>query len=226
MTGRREFARRWAAAAVLAGAMAAGAAAESGAQTQTEPPGSKRLQRQIEVMERITSQMLVDSPNFLVSGSHAARGLYIDGFGVLISFNASLVEKNRDWDWLWDKFNIRRDGGRIIIDPDDVEDEEDARDMIRNYREWKEKSVGRQGELYSRGKQEIMDLVYDYGESLTRVPDDEWLTFAVFLRDDEFFDSEEISRLVIKAKMRDIRAVAGGDLTQEQLEARMEVQEY
>ena len=52
-----------------------------------------KLERQIDVMEGAIDDMLVDSPNFLVHGGDNARGLYIDEFGVIFTFDASLVSE-------------------------------------------------------------------------------------------------------------------------------------
>lgn len=56
-----------------------------------------KLERQIEVMERAIDEMLVDSPNFLVSGKNVTEGFEDEGSGVLFLFSASLT------DWWWDE---------------------------------------------------------------------------------------------------------------------------
>ena len=92
-----------------------------------EPPPSRKMTRQIEVLEKIIDQVLLDSPNFLIRGTPVARGTYLPGTGVLFTFDASLVD--RDWDELdFKKWNFGRgfhveekDGQRVIIIDDEGE---------------------------------------------------------------------------------------------------------
>src|SRR5512143_2710810 len=80
------------------------------------PPG--KMARQIDVMERILDQVLIDSSNFLVHGRPDARGLYVKEFGVIISFDASLVDKDNDKSWNFDfgkGFKIVTQDGKKVI---------------------------------------------------------------------------------------------------------------
>ena len=56
------------------------------------PADSRKLSREITVIEKVMDDMLLDSKNLLVYATdHNAHGLYLDEFGVVFSFNASLV---------------------------------------------------------------------------------------------------------------------------------------
>ena len=99
---------------------------------------SRKALKQISVMEQILDQVLIESPNFLVPGRGNARGIFLEEFGVLLTFEASLVQ--RDWDdWNWkNEFKIEKDenGERIIVIPDpgedgDAEDEDSGKDSRR-----------------------------------------------------------------------------------------------
>lgn len=52
---------------------------------------SDRLDRKLKVMERVLDEVLVQSPNVIVSGSGTTRSLRLDGEGVLLVVNASLI---------------------------------------------------------------------------------------------------------------------------------------
>lgn len=52
---------------------------------------SDRLDRKLKVMERVLDEVLVQSPNVVVSGGGATRSLRIDGEGALFVVNASLI---------------------------------------------------------------------------------------------------------------------------------------
>lgn len=197
---------------------------------------SRKLLRQIGVMEKIFDQVLIDSPNFLVDGRGNVRGTYLEEFGVLLTFEASLIntEDWDDYDWRGSyRIEKDKDGRTIVIIPDD-RDEED-RDSDEDYDDHDDPDSGRswykrknQGErrLYSRGKIELQDAIIDYGDTLTRLKDDHWVAIASFLRDSNFFIDEQISRLVMKVKMRDLRAYASGKIDEDELRSRLIQEEY
>jgi len=222
MIRRMEF-TAWVAAG--AAALALGAASPAAAQ-DSGPPGSGKLQRQVDVFERFASQMLLDSPNFLVSGSQAARGIYIDCYGVLVSFNASLIQHDDDekaWKWWKGSYKIKRDGDKIYVVPEggDTEDGEEI-----DFEEWQDRKAKRVSRTYDRGKQEIVDLLLDYGDLITRLQDDQWVAVAGFLRDTEFLEDKGISHLVVKASVKDLKAYGAGDIKEDEMVSRMVVEEY
>ena len=61
----------------------------------------------------------------------------------------------------------------------------------------------------AQGKQELIDALADYGETMTALRDDQWVAIAAFLGDDQYFKERQISRLVIKARARDLRGDPG-----------------
>lgn len=85
--------------------------------TAAEP--NRRVHRGITAMERAIDEMLVDSPNFLVSGRDNTRGVYIDAYGALFTFDATLI--NKDWDFDFDQdwsgfdFEVKEEGDKIVI---------------------------------------------------------------------------------------------------------------
>lgn len=196
-----------------------------------EPPVSRKMSRQIDVMEKIVDQVLIDSPNFLVSGRGNTRGLYIENYGVVFTFSASLVHKgSKNWNFdFGDGFKVLTEGGKsVIVLPDDEEkdevdpDEEDMEDEDRGL-----SRVDRQQErLYRRGKAEIIDLFLDYGDTMTTLEKGQWVTVVAFLKDSSYFTDQRISRLVLKAKIDDLRAYAAEKITDEELVKRIVEEEY
>ncbi len=196
-----------------------------------EPPANRKMERQIDVMERIIDQVLIDSPNFLVSGRGTTRGLYVGSYGAVFTFSASLVERGEHrWDFNFkDGFHIEdKDGRRVIVlDPDDLEDledldEEELDDLDR---------TGRRGDrvqerLYKRGKAEMVDVLLDYGDSISTLQDGQWVAIVAYLRDSSYFVDQKISRLVLKAKIDDLRSYAGGRISEEELVKRIVEEEY
>jgi hypothetical protein len=184
-----------------------------------------KMDRQIRLMERILDDMLVESPNWLVRSSHEARGSYDDGEGVLFTFDADLVHSGygkKFWKWNWWGDDIR-----IEIDDDDYDD--DDRDRRRDRREerkrMEERSLRKQERLYNRGKTEIVETLLDFGDALTVLGDDEWVTVEVYLDDADYFYEKDLRRLTVKAKMADLRAYAEEKLSEEDAVKRIQIEE-
>jgi len=118
----------------------ASAFAQPAAQSQAEP--NRRIQRGITAMERAIDEMLVDSPNLLVSGRDNTRGTYIDTFGALFTFDATLI--NKDWDFNFEQdwsafdFEVKEEGDKIVIYRGKGKDKEKLTEDRRGDVEWEE----------------------------------------------------------------------------------------
>ncbi len=212
-----------------------------------ESPAARKMKRQVAVMEQVLDQVLVDSPNFLVPGRDNTRGIYLPEFGALFTFEASLIMK--DWDLSMfgqfdfevevddqgDKFIIWKDKSQKDKDEEDAEaaeedednaaadeDEKRAKERARRHA----KKLSNQEDLYDRGKKEILDVLLEYGETLTGLGDEQWIAIVGFLKDSKYFNENKISRLVMKAKMRDLRAYMSGSLTEQAMIAKVVQEEY
>lgn len=195
-----------------------------------EPPPGK-MERQIEVMEKILDQVLIDSPNFLVSGRGNARGLWVPEFGVIMTFDAALLEKDKDWRFDFGKgFRIETDDkGRkvIILDEDGKVLTEDVRGALeQEEKERQSRQDSPQDRLYKRGKAEIVDTLLDYGDTMSSLPAGKWLAIVAFLKDTRYFDERGLSRLVLKAKIDDLRAYTANKLSEQEMVKRIVEEEY
>jgi hypothetical protein len=222
--------------AVLGGVIIA--AAVTGSFTVAESADSKvtkKLKKQISVLERVIDEVLVESPNFLVGSRQNTHGVYLEEFGVLLAFEASLISKDGDWEFnlgegwgrFGKKFKFEEKDGKIIIDLRDDDDEDDEDDDIEfDEDEWRAKHEESQKKLYEAGKAELTETLMDYGETLTTLADDQWVAVAAFLRDSDFFASNKISTLIIKAKVGDLRAYSQGNLSDRAIADRIVEEEY
>jgi hypothetical protein len=208
------------AALILSGAAGTAAGADDTA--------SKKMSRQIGVMEKIVDEVLIESPNFLVYSRQNTHGIYLDEFGMLFSFEASLTTKSSEKWWkelknLGKKFNVRRENGKTIIEYDDGDEETtiDVDDM-----DWKGEIEAEQKERYEAGKAELAAVLLDYGDTLTGLRENQTVAIAAFLRKGDFYLEGGISTLVVKAKMSDLRAFAGGSLSQDAMRDRIQYEEY
>jgi hypothetical protein len=208
---------------------------------------SKKLKRQINVMEEVIDEILVESSYLLVYSSDPTHGVYLEEFGAIFGFEASLVGGR--WDFtkgleFLDKIHIESEDGKTVIWIDDDDDEkqieiikkkggdedededEDAIKKLKQIREKSEKKGKNEEECYTKGKDELIEGLVDYGEILTGLRDDEWIAVTAFLKKAELFKRNEISRLVLRVRMRDLRAHADDDISRETLLDRVVVDEY
>ncbi len=56
---------------------------------------------------------------------------------------------------------------------------------------------------------------------MTSLKTGQFVLIAGFLKDDDFFREEKISRFVLKAKVEDLRAFASGELTEDAMRSRI-----
>ena len=196
------------------------APAPAGADRST---ASKRLLREIDIMERTLDDVLVDSPYILVSSSSGVtKGVYVPEYGVIFTFDMNLVASRYDvFGWRgWngaDVVDIDEDGDKIVIHRrhgwDDDDDDEDKK--AKDTKDTADKKC------YERGKIEIIETLVDYGDMLTSLGDDQWILIAADLNGNEYFTDEGLSQYIVKAQMRDIRAYSQGTITRDALLAKV-----
>ena len=201
----------------------------------------RKLSRKINVMERIINDVLLDSPYWLISG-RPAHGIYLDGFGALFCFEASLV--NSSWSVGRNFISSLRDYRirisdrnhyivlgddddediEIYIDGDDLDDmdKEEAEEYIADLKQSREKRKKKETRRYERGKEELIEVLIDYGDNLPGLKDNEWVAIAAFLSNDDFFEDNDCEHLVIKAKVSDLKA----GLDEDELIKRIVIEEY
>jgi hypothetical protein len=199
----------------------AGTTTEVLAQSSSSP---KRLKREIEVMENILDQVVIDSRNVLVPSRHSVHGVYLPEFGVIFTTEASLL--HRDWN---DGFgfnwrNVEHKGDKIIIHKDAWDDDDDE-DDDKGGRSWRQRLAAREEKLYAGAKEELIDALLEYGDTVASLRDDESIGLTVYLGDDDYFHEKKISRLVLKARMGDIRAHSKGTLSRASMMSKLTVSE-
>ncbi len=203
------------------------------ANAQSKERSSRKAEREISTFERMTDQMLVDSPNFFVQSRNEATGVHMEGHGLVVSFQTSLVGGGH-WDGgnAWWRFWDDDDGDVIVINSDDWDwedwedlDDSDKEEIKKASKSWKEKELARQERRYQRGKTEIVELLLDYSDLLSSLPDNEWLEVQASLRRAAYFKKHDLRRLVVRAKMSDLRAFADGKISEEVAKQKIEIKE-
>ncbi len=197
-----------------------------------DPPTSDKMGRQIGVMEKILNEVLVESPNFFIQERENARGMYVKDVGLVFTFSASLVEKDWDLDKIfkWDKVHVGKDkDGNIHVetiegdeDEDEDEGDEEKDEELPSEAELRKK----QERTYLRGKTELLDLILDYGDTLTTLDAGKWVVLVGFMRGSDYFEEKDFSRLIIKAKIDDLRAFGAEKISEEEMMKRIVQQTY
>jgi len=205
-----------------------------------DKPDSRKMARQMDVMEQILNQVLIDSPNFLVFGRDYTHALYVADFGMIFTFEASLVGKDEDEEFDWKKFGlegfrIETDGERkvIVIGPEDPPEPPDAPEPPKagekdedSARSWEERRRSKHDRLYRRGKTELVDVLLDYGDTLTTLKSNQRVAIVAKLIDSDYFEDRKISHLVLKAKISDLRDYAAEKISEKEMVTRIVETEY
>jgi len=238
---------------------------------QNNPP--EKAVRQIKVMEGIIDQVLTDSPNFEVFGHENVHGVYLNEFGAVFTFEASLTDQMSGFSALRNlkldlplRIETGRNGKSTVIEvpggdeSDSTADEVDTLsspppppgskikpkdDLVKIRRDLaaarhklaearaemgrpraKEDKEEDPAELYRKGKAELVQTLLDYGDTITSLRDDQWIALAAFLKDSSYFLDNRISRLVLKARARDLRDYAAGRIPEPEMRRRIVEEQY
>lgn len=203
-------------------------------------PTPQKMLRQIGVMEKIIDKVLIDSPNVLVSGMGNTRGLYVDPFGVVFTFTGSILrgdsplDRLSDWSFSTkeDQYDIQvdKDGNQVITIKKGKKKAEEAK-KDEQAEDHKEKNPETTWETerqkkYANAKGELIQALLDYGETMTSLKPGQTVLVAGFMKDDDFFKEEKISRFILKAKVEDLRAFSSGELSESAMRSKIDIEEY
>lgn len=195
-------------------------------------PEPRRLTREIGVMEKTIDEMLLDSTNLLVySAQNNAKGIYLDEYGVIFSFTVSLVERaGTDHVYRFKDFKIEDSGDKIVIRRDtkesDSQDDDEKAAPPPGKKEAMKALRARQAEQYAAGRREMVDVLLDYGTTMTLLRDTQQIAIAVLLKDTEYFRERHISRLTLSVRVGDLRAFSAGRLSREEIQKKVREEEY
>jgi hypothetical protein len=182
-----------------------------------------RLDRKVRVMERVIDEVLVQSPNILVSPGGTVRGLVLEEYGALFTFEGNLDSE----------VMIRipraprapRAGRSVIVIPGD-DDDDDEDDDDKSWEEMEKESREKANEMYEGLKVELMETLIDYGATLGELGNDRWVAIAAFLDSRQLLGSSDTGkRLLLKARMRDLRQYAAGSLSRDAAMAKIIIEE-
>jgi len=205
------------------------------------PPegGSDRLARKMGVLERIFDEVLEQSPNVLVGGGGSTRGLLLEGYGALFTFEGSVegdslgrlamgiggpaLEHYFD---ARDEFPVPAPAPEPDFPDEDLEARvpESMEDLAESWETRREESLKQARERLAGLKTELTETLLDYGATLGELDDGNWVVVAAFL-DGFGFSRGGPERLVLRVKMRDLRQYSAGQLSLEQATSRVAIEE-
>lgn len=198
---------------------------------------SKRMARKMNVLEKIFDEVLRESPNVSVSGG-PTRGLLLDGYGALFTFDGSLTGGGLGYFPLANSNRVtylsrsawtvpsaapppkapkatKGDEEEILV-PDSMEE------LAESWETRREENAKKARENLVGLKSELTETLLDYGATLGELSDDQWVVVAAFL---DGFDGDGPEQLVLKVKMRDLRQFSAGQLSLDQAKTRVSIQE-
>jgi hypothetical protein len=217
------------------------------------PEGSVKIMRQVRIMEGIVDKVLLDSPNFLVHSGNNTHGLYIPEYGAIFTFEASLATGMfgiSDLKVSIPKFEVQTDsdGNKTIVlknlekaeknaekaKQEAAKAEAEAQKLSQADASGDSESSGSSSDddekdsaqLYQKGKVELIQALLDYGETLTQLKSGQWIVLAAFLQNDSYFEKNKLSRLVVKAKIDDLRGFSAGSIDEKTMRSKILVEEY
>jgi hypothetical protein len=156
--------------------------------------------------------------------------MYMKDLGVVFTFSASLVEKDWDLDKIfkWGKVEVEKDedgGYRILTEDvrgDESEEAPENDEELPSAAEIRKK----QERTYERGKTELYDVLLDYGDTLTTLDAGKWVAIVGYMRGGDYFDEKGFSRLVLKAKIDDLRSYGAEKITEADMMKRIVEETY
>jgi hypothetical protein len=178
-----------------------------------------RLDRKIRVMERVLDEVLIQSPNVLVSGGNNARGLVLEGFGALFIVEGSLGVNEMEflpgvgWPRVAREDFLRRED----LERDDDDDAREPEDRT-SWEELQKQSEEQRQKHLAGLRSEIIDALIDYGVTLGEIQGDRWVAVAAFLDGFELLGhrGQNRTRMLVKIKMRDLKSYSAGTLSRQE----------
>jgi len=188
------------------------------------PSNQGKLNRQIEVMEGILDKVLLDSPNFLVHTGPNADGFYLPDYGAVFTFEASLTENYfGDGNWLIGPGSVeiqKHDGDRTIV-------------IHKKGPGW-QGLFGKHDEdrtpkdpvaLYERGKEELVQAILDYAETLGALPSEQAVVIVARMTDTQLADKKKIHQVMLRARMEDLKAYTDERISESEMKSRIRIEE-
>lgn len=177
-----------------------------------------RLERKVRVMERVIDEVLVQSEHVVVSSRRPTRGLVLEDYGVVFTFEGRLGA-----DGLFGSRGMVRfsdgDGPQVWAVPEDLQK------LQQDLKEKQAQAEKRRADDLAALQRELVGALLDYGATLSELGADDRVVIAAHL--DEGFtlggEGEGPEQLVLDARYGDLQRALVGDLSHEEAAALIRV---
>jgi hypothetical protein len=155
-----------------------------------------------------------------------ARGIVLEEFGALFTLEGSV-----DGEMILRVPRPPR-APRVMIDGEDVrvvpapDPDPEHEELHKSWEEFEKEAEAKSLEMYAGLKVELTDALIDYGATLGELGNDKWVAIAAFLDSRDFMGGGDSGkRLVLKARIRDLRQYAAGNLSRDAAVSKVVVEE-
>lgn len=169
-------------------------------------------------LERVIDEVLVQSEHVVVSSRRPTRGLMLEGYGVVFTFEGRLGA-----DGLFGARGMVRfsdgDGPQAWTVP------EDMKKLQQDLKEKQAQAENRRADDLAALQQELVGALLDYGATLSELGADDRVVIAAYL-DGGFLlggEGEGPEQLVLDARYGDLQRALVGDLSHEEAAALVRV---
>ena len=180
----------------------------------------KSLRRQLTMLEKVIDATLVESPNVRVWGNANTGGIYLPGYGIIFTAGGSLLMDNS-------MAEVAKQLGKIRIlsgDEDKDESDSDSTDDRTAARRAKRDAERRTRRLEGL-KQEMIDVLADYGPTLNQLQPNEKVGIALFLMNESMSESWD-RVLLLEVTRADLQRYDASQIDEQELAKRVKISEY
>lgn len=184
---------------------------------------NRKISKQISIMEKVIDEAMVESQNALVRSTHPTHGVYLEGYGPVFALEVGLVDadyftRGSIWSKMGGDIRIdtdEKDGEKVITIRSGKKSDDDGDDDRRMDDE----------EKYQKVKEELIEVIRDYGDTIAKAKQDEWFTIFASPLNTSWGD-HEFNRLVIRVKMKAITDFNKDSLSEEAFAKKVQIIEY
>lgn len=180
----------------------------------------KSLRRQLTMLEKVIDATLIDSPNVRVWGNANTGGIYLPGYGIIFTAGGSLLMDSS-------VAEVAKKLGKIRIitgGEDDEEAEGDSKDSKAEERRAK-RDADRRSRRLEGLKQEMIDVLADYGPTLNQIQPTEKVGIALFLMNESISDAWD-RVVLIEVTRADLQRYDASQIDDAEFTKRVKISEY
>ncbi|MCP4655434.1 MAG: hypothetical protein GY856_08450 [bacterium] len=180
-------------------------------------PGSVPLDRQVRVMALVIDELLGPRSHGLRRPGAATRSLTLEEFGALFIVEASPEAELLQFQATKTVYRSSEDGERM--------GEAELAELGQKVEQMREESERVQKECLADIRSKLIDVILDYGPTLTALRDDHWVVVAAYPECVVSLHQADGSALILQVRMSDLRQFRDGSLSREATIAKIKIEQ-